>query len=103
MISLEDEGEKKTYHGVMANFLYIVFNYLSKQEWDRAKEMSLFAYVMAWKLQGKKEAPDVKGFMALNTPADYLSKLGETYYEGGFTPKEADSFSSLAAKFSKKR
>jgi hypothetical protein len=103
MISLEDEGEKKTYHGVMANFLYIVFNYLSKQEWDRAKEMSLFAYVMAWKLQGKKGEPDTKGFLRLTTVPEYLAMLGDIYHEGGFTPKEADSFSSLAAKFSKKR
>jgi hypothetical protein len=87
----------------MANFLYIVFNYLSKQEWDRAKEMSLFAYVMAWKLQGKKGEPDIKAFMSMSTPADYLSKLGDIYYEGGFTPKEADSFSSLAQKFANKK
>lgn len=103
MLDFDNDGEKKTYHSVMANFLYIVFNYLSKQEWDRAKEMSLFAYVMAWKLQGKKGDPDIKAFMSSVTPADYLCKLGDIYYEGGFTPKEADSFASLASKFAKKR
>lgn len=85
----EPDLNKRMYHGVMANFLYVIMNYVSQQDYAGAKRMGVHAYILAWRLQNKDGKPPIDRIKAMNSE-DMLSELGALYYEGGFTPNESD-------------
>lgn len=85
----EQDMNKRLYHGVMANLLYVVMNYVSNQDFAGAKRMAVHAYILAWRLQNKKGNPDIVKLKTMNTE-EIVSELGLLYHEGGFTPNESE-------------